>query len=142
MNPISYAEAKTQPLRTDEEIVRRVTALVEHAMQRQLWVLFLDDDNRQRELIIPIADLPESPDATAVDYLLESLAEIVRMEGGGSIILVRERPGDASLTRSDIEWDGAIASSATHAEVTVRASLLCHDDGVRWLSDAGESPRC
>jgi hypothetical protein len=132
MNSISYVDTKSNPLRTDADIADRVDNLVGHALKRQLWVLFLDDQNLQRELVIPIDDLPVAPDQTVVDYLVTALGEVVKMHGGGSLIFVRERPGSEILDRTDLEWAGALTSACERGAVALRGLLLSHDGGVCW----------
>lgn len=132
MNSISYADTKTSPLLTDSDIADRVDNLVGHALKRQLWVLFLDDQNLQRELVIPIDDLPVAPDQTVVDYLVTALGEVVKMHGGGSLIFVRERPGGEILNRTDLDWAAALTSACERGDVALRGLLLSHDGGVCW----------
>jgi hypothetical protein len=51
------------PLLTDDDVKRRVEALVGPALRdRTLWLLFVDGDSRQAPVVMPINDLPRLPD--------------------------------------------------------------------------------
>ena len=54
-----------EPVRTDDDVVRLVEAVVERPLRRQCWVLFLDDRGMSIPFLLPIADLPYSPTNTS-----------------------------------------------------------------------------
>jgi hypothetical protein len=133
MNSLRYEQTTAIPLETDSAIECRVLGLIGAPVHDQLWVLFLDDAQYQRELIIPIDDLVVLLDPNAMDYLFESLSEITAMQGGGSIILVRERVGSAMLTSLDALWAESLTDACRRNGTPVRAILLCSDEGVSHL---------
>ena len=53
-----YEDTLTQPLTSDDLIEARVSALVGRACRRQIWFLFVDSENMQLPLMIPVADPP------------------------------------------------------------------------------------
>ena len=50
-----------QPIPTDEDIRQRVGDLLDRAVRRQWWTLYLDDQDVQRPVLIPMAGYPEDP---------------------------------------------------------------------------------
>jgi hypothetical protein len=49
-------------LLTDADVLARVQALVGRAItDRQLWIMFVDGDNRQAPVVMPVSDMPRHP---------------------------------------------------------------------------------
>lgn len=46
------------PVRTDDDVVQLVAALVDRPVRRQCWVVFLDELGMSIPFLLPIADLP------------------------------------------------------------------------------------
>ena len=63
MKPPNFEETRLQPLTTDALVQERVADLIGRAIQHQLWFLFVDDEQVQLPLIIPVGELPARPDA-------------------------------------------------------------------------------
>jgi hypothetical protein len=133
MIPPNYEETRLQPLTTDALVQERVADLIGRAIQHQLWFLFLDDDQVQLPLIIPMGELPARPD----DFLgtvAARLHEAMEAEAASAVIVVIERYADAALTSADRDWARAIHNNFEQAGVAVRAILLSHRRGVRWVA--------
>jgi hypothetical protein len=128
---ISHEDAILEPLTTDALIEKRVADLIGRANQRQLWVLFLDEFDVQSPVLIPIEGLPDAPSGVGPGIALRLAAEEV---GATSIVLVWERYASAALSSSDREWIRAVTESCSEADVRVRAVLLSHREGVRWVA--------
>jgi hypothetical protein len=128
---ISYDSAATQPLTTDALIHERATALVGRAVRRQLWLLFLDENDVQLPVIVPIDDIPVSPP----DVLMLGVADIADEVSAASVIAVIERFGDETLTPGDTAWARHLRESCAAASVPLRAILLSHRHGVRWVAE-------
>jgi hypothetical protein len=133
MKPPTYAESLLQPLTTDALVEQRVAALVGRACRRQLWFLFLDENEVQLPLIIPVADPPAHPDGSA-----RNLAAGIRMAmesvGAASVVVVIERFADQAVTAVDTAWARTIDDTFAEAGAPVRAFLISHRRGVRWLA--------
>jgi hypothetical protein len=127
---LSYDSAATQPLTTDALIHERATALVGRAVRRQLWLLFLDEHDLQLPVIMPIDDLPVSPP----DGAKLPIAAIAQEVGARSVVVVLERYGDDTLTENDKEWARHLRESCAATSVRLRAILLSHRRGVRWVA--------
>ena len=128
-----YEDTLTQPLTSDDLIEARVSALVGRACRRQIWFLFVDSENMQLPLMIPVADPPALPDG-AVSQLAGNIAEGVEHLDARSVIIVLERYAGAQFTAADKAWAGALGSGFDAAGLSVRAVLVSHSRGVRWFA--------
>ncbi|WP_431277745.1 hypothetical protein [Leifsonia poae] len=109
--------------------------IVGSAIREQLWALFLGEDDRPARLAIPIEGLPDRPTDDLVERTAATVGEVLRMLGGGSVILVRERPGPPGVGTLDAEWAGSLRVACASAGVSIRGLLLSHDAGVRTLPE-------
>jgi hypothetical protein len=71
---------------------------------RALWVTFLHDDGQVAPLLVPIEDLPRTPEPRMADGLRDILGQLVGRDGIGSAALLLSRPGVETLTREDRAW--------------------------------------
>jgi hypothetical protein len=96
------------PIRSAAELTDHWTALLDPPIfgTRSLWLMWLQDDGRPLELIIPLEDLPQLPENAMLAGLL-SLHEAVsdtRLDGGGHLAMVLCRPGRPEITEDDDAW--------------------------------------
>jgi hypothetical protein len=132
MKPPAYEDSKLVPLSTDALIQQRAAALIGKAIRRQLWVMFLDGNDAQLPVLVPIDGMPTEPEGDG--RLSQALRELVDGVGAHSVILVLERYGGQELTASDVAWAGALHDAAASADIRLRAILLSHRHGVRWVA--------
>jgi hypothetical protein len=130
--PISpFDEVADVALDTDEALLGRVRDLVEGAYRQQLWFMFLDEDDRQLPLLVPL-DVPDRPEhSDPLGPFLVALVDEVRPR---SFVVVLERPGPDELTRGDREWFAVVDNACRAAGVVRRGPILAHDDGFRWIA--------
>ncbi|MCU1406642.1 MAG: hypothetical protein JWQ43_2945 [Glaciihabitans sp.] len=133
MSRLPYDDQLT-PLNTDSLIEERVRDLIGRANLRQLWLLFLDVNDMQLPLLIPIDGLPAHPEAGTVATVIDNVVELMADIGAVGLVLVWERYGAATLTAQDIAWAHELAEACTNARVRLRAMLLSHRSGVRWIA--------
>lgn len=117
-----------EPVRTDDDVVALVEAVVERPLRRQCWVLFLDDRGMSIPFLLPIADLPYSPDEH-VDDFAALIADIVAQLGAVDVVLAWERPGADRLYPVDWEWVDACACALDEQSVRLRAQVVVHSGG-------------
>lgn len=129
----AYNDTRTLPLITDIDIQQRVSQLVGVAVRRQLWILFLDDDNVQLPLMVAIDDHPIRPDSTVAD-LAERVERTLLDEGAASVIVVIERFASDDLAPADVAWATAIHDEFDAQGVRLRGILMSHRHGVRWIA--------
>ncbi|AMB59152.1 hypothetical protein [Microterricola viridarii] len=122
------------PLDSDAAVQERVEQLIGAACRRQWWMLLLDEADRQLPIIIPMADYPTTPNGGAAESLAARIGETVEGAGAARVVFVWERPGGRRLTHLDRSWARALGASCAAAGIAVRAQLVSHDRGVRWVA--------
>ena len=137
--PVPYEETQMLPLTTDQDIERRVADLIGRANSRQLWLLFLDEVDVQLPLLIPIEGLPPEPTDEQAGDVIARVRDLMGEIGASTVIVVLERYGPASLTAQDAAWVRSLRRGCEECGVTLRAQLLSHRTGVRWIG-AEEAP--
>lgn len=133
------------PLDTDAQILDHAGSLLSTAIRRQTWLLFLDDDNLPVPLLIPIDGFPRVPGPEGALPFVSNLTREGLGIDGLSMIVVWERPGGEALSNDEKAWVTGFADAFAELartdglrnRPTLRAQLLLHDAGVRWIS-AGE----
>jgi len=140
MTRLDANDAIQLPISTDHDIEQRVASLLQRAIRRQWWTLYLDADDLQRPVVMPMPGYPAHPhepcgaDGTAAEVLANRLASIVAEIEAAKVIFVWERPGGEEFTIGDRVWAGALGAACSDAGVAVRAQLILHDNGVRWIT--------
>lgn len=120
-------------VRTDDDVVAFVAALVERPITRQCWVLFLDERAIPVSFVLPVSDLPLQPDEHVED-LAALIADVVQQLAAAEVVLVWERPGETRMFPVDWEWVDACACAFDEHHVRIRAQVVVHDLGVAVVS--------
>lgn len=131
---ISAEEAARMPLVSDKQIEDRVTDLIGRAITRKWWIFFLDQNGVQLPMIVPVEGAPLVPDEAATQRSIEGLHAIMEETGAAEVILVWERPTGSTVTLPDRVWASSMAQAARDRGIRVRAQLISHRTGVRWLA--------
>jgi hypothetical protein len=122
------------PLRTDALIEERVRGIIGRALCRQLWLLFLDSDQVQLPLLIPIEKLPRRPDRASTAQVVANISELMDEIGASELVVVWERKGSSAVSAQDAAWAWSIARACSEIGLPLRATLLSHYAGVRWFA--------
>jgi hypothetical protein len=122
------------PLTSNTDIEERVSHLIGSANLRQLWVLFLDPSDVQLPLLIPICGLPHAPEWSDTSQVIRSVDEVMQEIGAERLVLVWERCASPRLSAVDLLWVRQIASVCDKQHVPLRAVLLSHHAGIRWIA--------
>ncbi|MCU1423887.1 MAG: hypothetical protein JWM51_178 [Microbacteriaceae bacterium] len=133
MQPPPYEETRAHPLVTDTDIENRVAALVGRAQQREIWLLFLDENDIQLPVVLPFSDPPVIPpddDLAAWSAVITEVAEITEAR---SVIVVIERYGTPTFGAADRAWARFLANGCGDAAIPLRAVVLSHRRGVRAI---------
>jgi hypothetical protein len=133
MATIDFEKSRLQPLTTDALLESRVADLIGRAIARKLWFLFLDDEQVQLPLLIPVEGLPLLPDS-GLEIIAQRIEETMEEVGAHSVAAVIERYADAALTESDRGWANALHDAFAANGIRLRGILLSHRRGVRWLA--------
>jgi hypothetical protein len=131
------------PLRTDDDVRRRIETLIAPALRDgTLWLLFLDGDRRQAPVVVPVEDTPHLPDGLVDDLgsVLEGfLPDLATDTGPGSVVFVRERLGRPDVLPADRAWAEALTRMCRRRGVVLRGVYLVTPAGTRRLP--GQSAR-
>jgi hypothetical protein len=74
---------------------------------RSLWLTWFDGDGTQHPLVVPVDDIPLSPEhrmARGLGELHDTVAEHLAGPGLGHLAMALCRPGHPAVTDSDDEW--------------------------------------
>ena len=121
------------PLTTDALIEERVAALVGRACRRQLWFFFVDQERRQRPLLIPLSDPPSQPDDSVGD-LARVMKHALQAQHAESLVIVLERYSDATFSAGDKAWARRLNQEFSAVNVPVLGFFVSHRRGVRCLT--------
>jgi len=128
-----YSDVGEEPLVSDEKLLERTQLLLDHALRRQIWLMFLDADARQLPIIMPTY-VPERPGRREAEGFGRFIRELVDDFGAASVVITFERRGNDSYDEPDREWFRLIRDACLSSEVVLRGPMLCHDTGVRWVA--------
>lgn len=140
MTSIDANDAILRPITSDHDIQHRVAELLESAVRRQWWTMYLDEDDVQSPLLMPMAGYPERPDepcgpeGTAAQLMANRVAHIASEIGAAKVIFVWERPGNDLSTPLDRAWAAQLGDACRAEGLPVRAQLILHSHGVRWFA--------
>lgn len=129
--------ATAPPLRTDDDVLRRVELQVGRALRDgTLWLLFVDGDQRQAPVVSPIDDVPRLPDRMIGNLGLllgQVLPDLATDAGPGSVVFVRERLGRDGVLPDDRVWAEVLATMCRAHGIVHRGVYLSTPGGVRAL---------
>lgn len=124
------------PVISDGDVLDRVGAIVSPAARRYrtLWLFFLGHDAIQANLVVPIDDIPERPEASVIHNVCYVASEsIAQAPGLRSVVITLSRPGPLRRTDSDRHLLRALQHGARRHATPVRMLVLATPDGVREL---------
>ena len=130
---IPHDEAVDLPLDTPRAVEHRIRETVGRAIRRQTWLLLLDEELRQLPIMIPIEDLPPSPETDTPDGLRGMFTMIADEFAVRGVIVVLERPGEGVMHADERAWLRAFATALGDAGLENSGFVLSHTRGARWL---------
>lgn len=143
MDTMEMRDLRERSLTTDDELHAGLELLLPSASERQVWLLFLDEDDRLMSPLMPLGDFPENPDDVVTSDDLGTVphalaivhrADAIRvMLGGERIVLVWEREGVRRLDESGRRWAAESTRHATEQDIPLRAQFLLHSRGMRQI---------
>jgi hypothetical protein len=120
------------PLRTDEDLLRRIDLLIDQdaRQERSIWLLFVSASGVQLPVVVPIDGVPERPDLTTARSLCWVIAEALRENvPGGHAVVVLTRPG-AGQGDADLDWATTLHRAAGDRGASLRMVCLATPAGV------------
>ncbi len=140
MNP---QELRERALHSDDDLGDAIAILLTRADQRQMWLLFIDEEGRLGDPLMPMNDYPDDPLGTTwaedlgevgqAQLLMHRCGMLREALGHRSIVLVWERRGAETIEDAERAWARAMDDEARRLGVPLRAQFLLHDRGVRQL---------
>ncbi|MFI8595015.1 hypothetical protein ACIGCK_11400 [Microbacterium sp. NPDC078428] len=136
---------RSRILALDTDLEEVIGLLLGRAINpRQLWLLFLDHDDRLADPIMPCDDYPARPsdrpsaadprEGDAAHVLAHRLAYICEAIGARRAVLVWERRGPRRFGANERLWAAAMATACASARVDLRAQYVLHDRGIRAIT--------
>lgn len=132
------------PLTDDILLADRIGLLLEHAIRRQFWMLFLTDQDVLAPAVMPCTDLPEDPTQITVtadlgavgnaELLATRVAQIMEAYDLAQAVFVWERRGGPRVGDEERRWAQELASACARVGARVRAQFILHDRGLRVLA--------
>ena len=124
------------PVITDRDVLGRVAAIISPAARRYrtLWLFFLHRDGIQANLVVPIDDLPERPEADVIGNVCYVAAQsIAQAPSLLSVIITLGRPGTVRRTDADRHLLRTLQHGTSRHATPVRMLVLATPEGVREL---------
>lgn len=121
------------PVHTEDDVLRRVDQLIEPDMRRRqsLWLFFLDRNQQQLPVVVPIDDVPDDPDPELVGNLCFIVSEVLGdSEPQGSVVFVLTRPGPVMPEEPDRTWRDRLRDAAAEHGARIRMMCLATPEGV------------
>ena len=125
----SYESLKDVPVGSDADLTERLVATLGRALNRQVWLLFLDADDLQLPVLMPteVPQLPSGEDAERIGGFLKSLGDDLDAE---TVVIAYERPGFATINEHDKVWLRCLREACLASGMKFRGPFLCHSRGV------------
>lgn len=125
------------PLPDDASLLAWASSLLEGSVPdgRSLWLAFLDADHATLPLVVPIDELPVTPDTVLTRNLVQMLAEVTEEQvPGASMVLVLERTGPETFGPTDRTWLRSMLQECHEHAVRVRGTFLAAGGHVRAVT--------
>jgi hypothetical protein len=125
------------PLHTDADVLRRVDQLIQPdaRLRETLWLFFLDRNQQQLPVVVPIDDVPDDPEPELVGNLCCIVSEVLGdSEPEGSVVFVLTRPGPMTPDYADRTWRDRLRDAAAAHGTRIRMMCLATPGGVVTLA--------
>jgi hypothetical protein len=115
------------PIRSADDLTHRWTALLDPLTfgARSLWLCWFGTDGCMLPVVVPVDDLPPTPDPALVMGLRQVHDAILEehLGGDGLFAVALCRPGQPEITEDDDEWAEALRSALDDGQIDGSWSL-------------------
>jgi hypothetical protein len=107
---VTTPELARIPVRSPLALTRRWVTLLAPPVfgARSLWLTWLDDQGLMLPLVIPIDDVPLTPDSHVLRGVRQMHETVIAQRGVAHLAMALCRPGNSVLTEDDDEWVEAL----------------------------------
>ncbi|RNI22835.1 hypothetical protein [Flexivirga caeni] len=107
---MTISPESTRPIRTESDLFDRWEDLMgdDGFERRSLWLIFLDEEGQQSNLLVPIDDLPMLPAQRDVQAIADLVGRVHEEIGVAQVPMLLSRPGPTEMTEGDRRWAGAL----------------------------------
>jgi hypothetical protein len=124
-----FDNIRTIPLPTDRELIPHLQLMLEEALRRQVWIMFLDEQSRPLPVLIPMDVEAEAREGDAAE-LLQALSCVLLDFENATLVITLERPGPAEIMDRDRRWLGSLRDACVASGQTFRGPFLLLGDCV------------
>lgn len=121
------------PLTTDVDVVERLGRMLDSAIRRQVWLMFLDEDDLQLPMIMP-SYVPARPRKRDQVGLSVFIRELVSEVGADAVVVTYERRAGPALSEADRVWLRCLRDACLGSGARFRGPFLCHLGGVMQVA--------
>ncbi|MGA1837068.1 hypothetical protein VD659_09065 [Herbiconiux sp. 11R-BC] len=114
----------------DVSLASLVDEMVGAAIRSQLWLLYLDADDRPIPVAMPLEDVAPELDDAEIDQVTCLARETARQLGAAQLVLVWEREGGPALTVGERAGIARVAERYPDGGLRLRRQFLSHSTGV------------
>jgi hypothetical protein len=135
MDEIAEGVELSVPVASARALDRVVRDLVGVAIRDQVWLMFVDGEERMVPLLVPVDDLRVGDPhlIREAGRLAAFAAEVAKTAGAVAVVLVWERLGGRRLTVGEREVVDRVAGCFPVGAIELRAQYLSHTAGVTRL---------
>lgn len=124
-----FDDIRTIPLPTDRELIPHLQVLLEEALRRQVWIMFLDEQSRPLPVLIPMDVEAEAREGDAA-ALLQALSCVLLDFENATIVITLERPGPAETMDRDRRWLRSLREACVASGRAFRGPFLMLGDQI------------
>lgn len=121
------------PLVTDVDVVDRLGGMLDCAIRRQVWLMFLDEEDRQLPMIMPsyVPARPRKGDQVRLGAFIRGLVDEMEAD---AVVVTYERRAGPMLAEADRVWLRCLRDACLASGVRFRGPYLCHLGGVMQVA--------
>lgn len=125
----SFDDVRDLPLTSDRQLVDHLENMIDVALCRQVWLMFLDGDDYPLPILMPtfVPARPRKADVRRVGGFIRDIGGDV---GATTVVLTYERRAGTALSAVDRLWLSTLRGACLESGLAFRGPYLCTVDGV------------
>ena len=127
-----FDDIRTIPLPTDRELIPHLQVMLEEALRRQVWIMFLDEQARPLPVLIPM-DVAAEPHPRDAADLVAALSCVLLDFENATLVITLERPGPAETMDRDRRWLRSLREACVASGSAFRGPFLMLGNQIRQV---------